>query len=129
MLTDDQRQAIERALREEEERLVRSALDSLAMTMEGPTDSGRDSIDASTAEELLSTALRLRDREKKLLEKVQLAKERLAEGTIDVCEACGGEIGFRRLLARPVTTLCIECKEHQEEREHQGAEGEAPEEA
>lgn len=129
MLTDEQTRAIEAALRAEEERLVRSAIESLEMTMEGANDSGGDSIDVSTAEEILSTELRLRDREKKLLEKVRLAKERLAAGQIDVCEACGGPIGYRRLLARPVTTLCIECKEQQEERERRGDGPETSEEA
>ena len=42
---------------------------------------------------------------------------RLGEGTIDECEDCGEPIGFRRLLARPVTTLCIDCKEEAEKEE------------
>jgi DnaK suppressor protein len=66
---------------------------------------------------MLSTALRLRDREKKLLSKIRKAVERLEQGTIDECEDCGDPIGFSRLLARPVTTLCIACKERAEEEE------------
>ena len=46
---------------------------------------------------------------------------RLSAGEIDVCEDCGESISFRRLLARPVTTLCIDCKE-QSEREEQATE-------
>jgi DnaK suppressor protein len=65
----------------------------------------------------LSTELRLRDREKKLLGKIDLALARLEDGTINQCEDCGEPIGFKRLLARPVTTLCIDCKERREAHE------------
>jgi DnaK suppressor protein len=78
---------------------------------------GRDSLDESTEEELLSTELRLRDREKWLLGKIDGALDRLQAGIIDVCESCGEPIGVRRLLARPVTTLCIDCKEEREREE------------
>lgn len=87
------------------------------MSMERETDTGRDSIDQSVSEELLSTSLRLRDREKKLLAKIHDIMDRLNDGTIDECEDCGEPIGFKRLLARPVTTLCIDCKESREEQE------------
>jgi DnaK suppressor protein len=86
-----------------------------------PTDSGRDSIDQSTVEGMLSTDLRLRDREKKLLNKIRKTIQRLEEGSIDECEDCGDPIGFKRLMARPVTTLCIHCKESREEQERQEA--------
>jgi DnaK suppressor protein len=85
--------------------------------MERETDSGRDSIDQSSSEELLSTTLRLRDREQKLLNKIRTAATRVEEGTIDECENCGEDIGFKRLVARPVTTYCIECKESAEMQE------------
>src|SRR5947207_443263 len=78
---------------------------------------GRDSIDESMEEELFSTELRLRDREKYLLGKIDAALERLDANAIDVCEDCGEPIAFKRLLARPVTTLCIECKEEREREE------------
>ena len=58
-----------------------------------------------------------RSREKKLLGKIRGAVTRLEDGTIDECEDCGDPIGFKRLLARPVTTLCIHCKESREELE------------
>lgn len=61
--------------------------------------------------------LRLKEREQKLLKKIDEALERMANGTFGVCESCGGEIGIKRLKARPVTTLCIECKTKQEEDE------------
>jgi DnaK suppressor protein len=82
---------------------------------------GRDSIDESMEEELFSTEMRLHDREKFLLGKINKQIARLDGDEIDVCEDCGEAISFRRLLARPVTTLCIECKE-QSEREEQATE-------
>lgn len=61
--------------------------------------------------------LRLKDREKRLLTKIDQALERIEKGTFGICEECGQEIGAKRLEARPVTTMCIECKTDQEERE------------
>jgi RNA polymerase-binding transcription factor DksA len=52
-----------------------------------------------------------------LLGKINKQLARLENGGIDVCEECGEFISFRRLLARPVTTLCIECKEQSEKEE------------
>jgi DnaK suppressor protein len=78
---------------------------------------GRDSIDESMEEELFSTEMRLHDREKYLLGKIEKQLARLEVGTIDECEDCGELISFRRLLARPVTTLCIDCKELREKEE------------
>ncbi|HET8761594.1 MAG TPA: TraR/DksA C4-type zinc finger protein [Nitrospiria bacterium] len=62
-------------------------------------------------------ALRLKEREQRLLKKIDEALDRLTNGTFGVCESCGGEISIKRLKARPVTTLCIECKTKQEEDE------------
>jgi DnaK suppressor protein len=61
--------------------------------------------------------LRLKEREQRLLKKIDEALDRMASGTFGVCESCGGEISIKRLKARPVTTLCIECKTKQEEDE------------
>ena len=55
--------------------------------------------------------LRIRDRERKLLTKVEEALERVEKKTFGYCENCGDEIGEERLLIRPVTTYCIICKE------------------
>ena len=78
---------------------------------------GRDSIDESMEEEIFSTEMRLHDREKFLLGKINKQLARLDGDEIDVCEDCGETISFRRLLARPVTTLCIDCKEQSEREE------------
>ena len=76
-----------------------------------------DPTDQATAELDNNFLLRLRGREQKLLKKIDEAIARIDEGTYGVCESCGGQIGLKRLEARPVTTLCIECKTEQEENE------------
>jgi len=63
--------------------------------------------------------LRMRDRERKLLSKIDGAFARIENGSYGRCEECGLEIGLERLRARPVTTLCIDCKSSQEARERQ----------
>lgn len=73
--------------------------------------------DQATAESDRSFLLRLRGREQKLLKKIEDALERIEAGTYGACEACGEKISIKRLEARPVTTLCIECKTKQEEEE------------
>ena len=76
-----------------------------------------DPNDRATIESGRSFELRIRDRERKLLSKIDEALERVAEGEFGICEDCGEEIGLKRLEARPVTTLCIDCKTIQETKE------------
>lgn len=76
-----------------------------------------DPADRATAESDRSFTLRLRDRERKLIKKVQQALQRIDDGSFGECEECGDDIGVERLKARPVTTLCINCKSKQEEEE------------
>lgn len=76
-----------------------------------------DPNDRATLESGRSFELRIRDRERKLVTKIDEAIARIDEGTYGVCEDCGEEIGLKRLEARPVTTLCIDCKTLQETRE------------
>lgn len=61
--------------------------------------------------------LRLKEREQKLLKKIDQAVERIDGGTFGICKGCGNEIPLPRLQARPVTDLCIECKTKQEQDE------------
>ena len=61
--------------------------------------------------------LKLKGRERKLLAKIDEAIEKIDNGTYGICESCGEEINIKRLEARPVTTMCIECKTEQEEEE------------
>ena len=76
-----------------------------------------DPNDRATIESGRSFELRIRDRERKLLAKIEEAIGRLDEGEYGVCEGCGEDIGIKRLEARPVTTFCIDCKTLQETKE------------
>ena len=76
-----------------------------------------DPADRATAESDRAFTLRLRDRERKLIKKIQQALTRIEEGEFGLCVECGDDIGIARLKARPMTTLCINCKSKQEEDE------------
>jgi DnaK suppressor protein len=73
-----------------------------------------DWTDQASVETDQNFVLRLREREQHLLKKIDDAIERIGEGNFGICEVCGGSISIQRLKARPVTTLCIECKTKQE---------------
>ncbi len=70
--------------------------------------------DQASAESERNFEIRIKDRERKLIGKVQEALKKVAEGTYGVCESCGEAIGSKRLMARPVTNLCINCKAEME---------------
>ena len=76
-----------------------------------------DPNDRASAESGRNFELRIRQREQKLLSKIEDALQRIEDGEFGECESCGEQIGQKRLEARPVTTLCIECKTAQESRE------------
>jgi DnaK suppressor protein len=76
-----------------------------------------DPTDLATSESDHSFSIRLRERERKLMAKIDEAIDRIDQKTYGICESCGDEIGEGRLRARPVTTLCIQCKTEQEEQE------------
>ena len=73
-----------------------------------------DPSDRASLESDRNFTLRIRDRERKLIVKIREALERIEQGTYGICEECGEEISAERLKARPVTTLCIECKKREE---------------
>jgi DnaK suppressor protein len=81
-----------------------------------------DPTDRASLESDRNFELRIRDRERKLIVKMQEAIKRIDDGVFGICEVCGGSISEKRLLARPVTTLCIECKTKQEQAEKQKGE-------
>lgn len=76
-----------------------------------------DPNDRATQESDRNFELRIRDRERKLINKIREALERIDGGTFGICEVCDEEISEARLKARPVTTLCIDCKMDQERKE------------
>jgi len=117
MLSEKEKSQIRTVLEEQQRRLARTSQNALSYSMNHERNIGRDSIDESMEEEIFSTEMRLHDREKFLLGKVAKQLVRLNNNEIDVCEECGEMISFRRLMARPVTTLCIDCKEQNEREE------------
>lgn len=66
--------------------------------------------DLATLESDRTFHLRIRDRERKLIKKIDQALDRIENDTFGLCERCGNEIAIERLKARPVTTFCIACK-------------------
>lgn len=76
-----------------------------------------DSIDLASSESDRDFTLRMRDRERKLLYKIREAIQRVDDGTYGECEVCGEDISEGRLMARPVTTHCIDCKTEAEQQE------------
>jgi DnaK suppressor protein len=85
--------------------------------MVGGKENFPEPVDRAALESDRNATLRIRDRERKLINKIDEALERIADGSYGVCEECGEDIGAERLRARPVTTLCIECKNEQEAKE------------
>ena len=80
-----------------------------------------DPNDRASQESDIALELRNRDRERKLIKKIDDALERIESGEYGLCESCGIEIGLKRLEARPTATLCIDCKTLEELREKQVA--------
>jgi len=117
MLSNSEKEELRGVLESARRRLAKVGQNALNYSMNHERNIGRDSIDESMEEELFSTEMRLHDREKYLIGKIEKQLARLREDTIDVCESCGERIAFKRLLARPVTTLCIDCKEQKEREE------------
>ncbi len=106
MLTD-----WKQALMEEVERTVHH--------MQDEASNFPDPNDRATQEEEFALELRTRDRERKLIKKINESLMMLDAGDYGYCEVCGGEIGIQRLEARPTATLCIDCKTLDEIKERQ----------
>jgi DnaK suppressor protein len=97
-------------------------LEDMGRTVHHLQDEGAslpDISDRATQEEEFNLELRARDRERKLIKKIEDALQQLDEGRYGFCNSCGVEIGIRRLEARPTATLCIDCKTLDEIREKQ----------
>ncbi len=78
-----------------------------------------DPADRATQEEEFSLELRTRDRERKLIKKIDATLELIEQDDYGYCDTCGVEIGIKRLEARPTATLCIDCKTLDEIKEKQ----------
>jgi len=106
-----------RSMLQEEMRVLLEEAGKTVSEMTSDTTNFPDPNDRATQESDRSFELRIRDRERKLINKIREALERIEEGNFGICEMCEEEIGEARLKARPVTTLCIDCKMEQERKE------------
>ncbi|HBL53818.1 MAG TPA: RNA polymerase-binding protein DksA [Syntrophaceae bacterium] len=97
---------------------INELLSEAGKTVSEMTNNGKENFpdpnDRASLESDRNFELRIRDRERKLIVKMQEAIKRIDDGTYGVCESCGEPISEKRLLARPVTTECIDCKTKQE---------------
>lgn len=113
----EKREHFRQLLHKEKAKLLKNAQRTLTEDMTLDPDDLPDEMDLATADYHQGLAFRLRGRERMLLEKVEQALERIENDDYWWCDNCGAWIGFNRLSARPVTTLCIVCKSQQEHRE------------
>jgi DnaK suppressor protein len=101
---------------------LKMILEEAGKTVKGMTndrDSFPDPTDRANLESDRNFLLRIRDRERKLIGKIKEALARIDDGTFGICEECGEDISEERLKARPMATLCIDCKTKAEEEEKQ----------
>jgi DnaK suppressor protein len=112
----EQLMMFERLLLNQKKELLQETVRAV-QEMNEPNDSFADPTDRASWESESTRDLRIRDRERKLLEKIDQALQRIVDGTFGECEECGDMISVGRLRARPVTTLCIQCKAEQEAKE------------
>jgi len=102
---------------EAEAEALLSEADKTLSEMTDQNENYPDPTDRASAESDRNFELRLRDRERKLLNKIKSAIQRIDDEQYGICDDCGDDISTERLEARPVTTLCIECKTQQENHE------------
>ena len=114
---EDRIDEFRKILFEERTRIFQNAQRTLTEDMTIDLEDLADDIDRATVDQNQSLAFRLRQRERQLLNKIELSLDRLNSGEYWWCDDCSSWIGFRRLRARPVTTLCIICKEKRERKE------------
>jgi len=97
-------------------RLMEASVDTVSQ-LKNRIDRESDFLDNSSLETNISLLLRNRDRDRKLIRKIDEALERIRDGTYGYCEETGEEIGLKRLEARPIATLCLEAQEWHEQEE------------
>jgi len=110
-----------RKMLEEMKRDLSQDIDRTVHTMQDEATIFADPNDRASQESDMSLELRNRDRERKLIKKIDETISRIDLGEYGYCESCGVEIGLKRLEARPTATLCIDCKTLDEMRERQVA--------
>ena len=110
-----------RKMLEEMKRELSQDIDRTVHTMQDEATIFADPNDRASQESDVSLELRNRDRERKLIKKIDETIARIDTGEYGYCDSCGVEIGLKRLEARPTATLCIDCKTLDELRERQVA--------
>jgi DnaK suppressor protein len=98
---------------------LREEVDRTVTHMQDEAANFPDPVDRAAQEEEFSLELRTRDRERKLIKKIEKTLQLIEEDEFGFCKSCGIEIGIRRLEARPTADLCIECKTLAEIKERQ----------
>ena len=110
-----------KAMLEQMKRELSQDIERTVHTMQDEATIFADPNDRASQESDMSLELRNRDRERKLIKKIDETIARIDAGEYGYCESCGVEIGLKRLEARPTATLCIDCKTLDELREKQVA--------
>jgi DnaK suppressor protein len=110
-------QKIKKDLQEKKRAILAGANDAINAKLGAQSENLPELGDQAAVEIDSNFLLRLKGRERRLLAKIGEALERIEKGTYGLCESCGEQIGLKRLEARPVTSMCIECKTEEEERE------------
>jgi len=98
---------------------LREEVDRTVNHMQDEAANFPDPVDRAAQEEEFSLELRTRDRERKLIKKIEKTLKRIEEDDFGFCDSCGIEVGVRRLEARPTADLCIDCKTMAEIKEKQ----------
>lgn len=104
-------------LLEEKQRILNNSKNALQNELALSPDDLPDETDLAASEVNQNLVFKLRDRERQLLSKIDEAMARIEEGSFGTCMDCEEPIEVRRLEARPVSTLCVACKERQEHKE------------
>ncbi|MFT7505307.1 MAG: DnaK suppressor protein, partial [Gammaproteobacteria bacterium] len=98
---------------------LRKEVDRTVHHMQDEAANFPDPVDRAAQEEEFSLELRTRDRERKLIKKIEKTLKRIEENDFGFCDSCGIEIGIKRLEARPTADMCIDCKTMAEIKEKQ----------
>jgi DnaK suppressor protein len=110
-----------KALEQQRDELMGNAQKTLSGEIHLDPDDFPDEIDAASSEMNLAFQGRLRERERGLISKIEQALTKIDDGVYGECESCGEQISMKRIEARPVAELCIDCKAEQEARERRDA--------
>ena len=115
-MNERQRVFFRRKLLEWKEEILRESRETLA-ALQAENENHADIADRASSESDRAIELRARDRQRKLISKIDAALTRIDEGTYGYCEETGEPISLKRLAARPIATLSIEAQERHERRE------------